>query len=84
MLELKEGKGPNIHQLYNAFLFLAQNIKLFGYKTGIQFNNTALVVKQNNYTSKIVNTCIVHDLNYFSRNWFINFILKISWLVRLI
>ena len=48
--------------LYGVFL---PNIKYLGYKTGIQFNNTLLVLEQNSYTTKTVNAYIVYDLD----NW---------------
>ena len=48
--------------LHGAFL---ASIKYFGYKIGIQFNNTPLVVEQNNYATKIVNAYIIYDLD----NW---------------
>ena len=48
--------------LYGVFL---PNIKYLGYKTGIQFNNTPLVLEQNSYTTKTVNAYIVYDLD----NW---------------
>ena len=38
-------------------------MKYFGYKIQIYFNNTPLVVEQNNYRIKIVNFYIVHDLD---------------------
>ena len=38
-------------------------IKHFGYKVGLQFNNNALVVEQNNYVTRIVNTCIANELH---------------------
>ena len=41
------------------------NKKYFTIKKGIQFNSTPLVVKQNNYTTKMVNVYIVYDLH----NW---------------
>ena len=61
-LELKEDKGTdyftgfrlkaffkfNFLPLHSAFL---PNIKYFGYKVGIQFCNTPLVVEQSNYTT---------------------------------
>ena len=40
-------------------VFFLPNKKRFGYKIGIQFNNTPLVAEQNNYASKIVNAYIV-------------------------
>ena len=46
--------------LYTAFL---HNIKLSGYRIGMQFDISILVAKQNNYAIKIVNACIVYDLD---------------------
>ena len=59
--------------LNGAFL---PNIKYFGYKIGIQLNNTPLVVEQNNYTTKIVNAYIVYDLENWSNSPLRNFTLK--------
>ena len=42
--------------LHVAFL---PNIKYFGYKIGMQFNNTRLVVEENCYTTKTVNAFFV-------------------------
>ena len=47
---------------HGAFLL---TIKYFGYKGGVQLNNSPLVVEQNNYEPKTVNTCVVYDLD----NW---------------
>ena len=47
--------------LNNNFL---TNIKYFEKKKGIQCNNTPLVIKQNNYTVKIVNVYMVYNLEY--------------------
>ena len=44
----------------NIFLL---NVKYFGIKIRIQFNNTPLVIEQINYPSKIVNVNIVYDLD---------------------
>ena len=44
----------------NIFLL---NVKHFGIKIRIQFNNTPLVIEQINYPSKIVNVSIVYDLD---------------------
>ena len=44
---------------------LLPNIKYFGNKIGIQFNNTPIVIEQNNYTSTVVYVYIVSDLD----NW---------------
>ena len=74
MLELKTNKGTEyiigwkskgvynskLIALHGAFL---PNIKYFKKKIEIQFNNTPLVIEQNSYTSKIVNVCIVYDLD---------------------
>ena len=76
MLELKEDKsteyviGWKYKEVYNSKLIASHgaflpNIKYFRNKIGIQFNNTPLVVEQNNYATKIVNVCIVYDLD----NW---------------
>ena len=43
-----------------AFLL---NIKYFQKQIEIQFNDTALVIGQNFYTTKIVNIYIVYDLD---------------------
>ena len=42
----------------------------------MQFNNTPLVVEQNNYTTKIVNAYIVYDLDNWSKIPLRNFKLK--------
>ena len=42
----------------------------------MQLNKTPLAIEENNYTTKIVNACIVHDLDYWQRNRFGNFVLK--------
>ena len=36
-------------------------IKYFWYKIGIQFNNTSLVIEENNYKTKIVSAYIVYE-----------------------
>ena len=46
--------------LDGAFL---SNKKYFEHKIGIQFNNSSLAVKQNNYVTKFVNDYITHDLD---------------------
>ena len=46
--------------LYTAFL---HNIKIFGYKIGIEFNEIVLVVEKNKYATKIANAYIVNDLH---------------------
>ena len=42
----------------------------------MQFNNTSLVIEQNNYTSKIINVFIVYDLDNCPNNLLRNFTLK--------
>ena len=42
----------------------------------MQLNNTSLVVKQNNYTTKIVDVCIVYDFDNWPNNALRNFALK--------
>ena len=73
-LEIKEDKGADyvvdwkskeiysskLTPLYTAF---AHSKKLSGYRTGTQFDNSVLVVEQNNYATKIVNAYIIHDLD---------------------
>ena len=46
--------------LHGAFL---PNVKYFGHKIEIQFNNIPLDVEQNSYTTKTVNAFIVYDLD---------------------
>ena len=52
------------------------NIKYFNKEIGMQFNNTSLVIEQNNYTSKIINVFIVYDLDNCPNNLLRNFTLK--------
>ena len=56
-----------------AFL---RNTKLSGYRIGIQFVNSVLVVEQINYASKIVNTYFLNDLDTGPKIPFNNFELK--------
>ena len=57
-------------------MFFLPNTKQFDHKIGIQFNNTLLVLEQNNYTSKIVNIFIAYDLDNQPKNPLGNFTLK--------
>ena len=50
----------------------------------MQFDNSNLVVEQNNYATKIVNVYIVYDLDTGPKVLLINFKLKIACLVQLI
>ena len=43
---------------------------------GKKFNKDSLAVKQNNYVTKIVNACIIYELNAWPRNPTKNFKLK--------
>ena len=42
---------------------LLPSIKWFGYKIGIQLNNSPLIEKQNIYVTKTVNIYILYDLD---------------------
>ena len=63
-------KLKGLFPLHDVFL---PTIKYFGYKIRIYFNKTPLVNEQNNYGTKIVNSCIVYDLD----NWQKKFCLTI-------
>ena len=52
--------NSRLTQLHGAFL---PNIKYFGHTIAMQFNNTPLVVVQNNYATKTVSTSIVYNLD---------------------
>ena len=43
--------------------------KLSKYRMGIKFDEDPLAVEQNNYLSKIINVCIVYDLDVWPRNF---------------
>ena len=64
MLLIKTPRGCILTPFYTAFL---HSIKLYGYRIGIQFDNSALVVGQNNYATKTVNAYIVYDLHNWSK-----------------
>ena len=53
------------------------NVKRFGYKVELQFNNIFFVIDQNIYATKIVNACIAYDLDYWPGNTLNNFFGKI-------
>ena len=59
--------------LYTAFL---HNIKLSEYRMGIKFNKHPLGVEQNNYVTKILNVCIVYDLDGWPKISHRNFTMK--------
>ena len=56
----KEVYTSKITSLYTVFL---HNTKFSVYKIRVQFNNNVLVIEQNNFAAKIVNTYIVYDLD---------------------
>ena len=86
-LEFKKDKGVDyvirwkskglfeskLFPLHGTFL---PNIEYFGYKIGIQFNSTSLVVEQNSYTTKTLNVYIVYDLDNWPNIPLNTFILK--------
>ena len=59
--------------LHTAFLY---SIRIPGYKIGIKFDKDPSAVEQNNFTTKIINTYIVYDLDVWPRNLINNFKLK--------
>ena len=52
------------------------DVKRFGYKIGIQFNKSALVIDQNNFLTKIVNASTLYDLDDWPKILLNNFALK--------
>ena len=72
-LELKKDKGidyvliwksNDVYTSKSKLLHIAflHSIKLSEYNTGIKFDENPLAVEQNNYATKVVNACIVFDL----------------------
>ena len=70
MLKVEKGTdyviGWKSKEVYNSKLVTSHgaflpNIKYFTRKIGIKFNNTPLLIEQNNYTTKTVNVYIVYD-----------------------
>ena len=59
--------------LYTAFL---HSIKLFGYRSRIQLDNSVLVAEQQNFATKIINAYIVCNLDNWPKIPFSNFKLK--------
>ena len=62
--KLKGEHTSKVTPLYTAFL---HNIKPSKYRTGIQFNNSVLVVEQNIYATRIVNAYIAYDLDHWPK-----------------
>ena len=52
------------------------NVAYFRNKIEIQHNGTPLVIKQNNFATKVLNACIIYDLDNWSENPLRNFSLK--------
>ena len=67
--EIKKYKGTD-------YVLTWKSWKLSTYRIGIKFNKDLLAVEQNNYTTKIVNICIVHGLCAWPRNPTNNFKFK--------
>ena len=65
-----------IFPLHGAFLL---NVKWFGHKIVIQFNNNPLVAEEKSHVIKTVNVYVVFDLGQWPRNLLNNVVLKI-WL----
>ena len=63
-------------KFYHYMVLVLSKTKHFRCKIGMQLNNTSLVVKQNNYTTKIVDVCIVYDFDNWPNNALRNFALK--------
>ena len=59
--------------LHGAFF---TNLKRIVFEIRIQFNNTPLVVRQNNYATKIVNAYIASDLDKWPKTLLNNFTIK--------
>ena len=59
-----------------SYISKVYNTKLSGYRIKIKFDKDPLAVEQNNYLTKIVNVCIVYELNHSPKNPSINFKLK--------
>ena len=65
--------NSKLKPLYSAFL---HSINLSGYKIRKKYDKDPLVVKQNNYPTKIVNVYIVYDLDAWPRHPTNNFKFK--------
>ena len=62
-------------------------LKFFGYRIGIKFNKDPLAVEQSNYLTKVVNVCIVCDLDAWPRSLtnnlkFKNFLFEVTNIVN--
>ena len=58
--------NSKFRSLFTAFLYI---IQLSGYRNGTNFDKDALVVKQNNYFTKIINVHIVYDQTNTTNNF---------------
>ena len=64
MLEIEIFFKSKLLPLHGALL---PSIKCFGYKIGIQLNNSPLIEEQNIYVTKTVNIYILYDLDNWSK-----------------
>ena len=71
-----KSKGVYNSKLIAVHVTFLPNIKYFRKKIKIQFNNSPLVIEQNNYTTKNVNVNIVYDLDNWPKIPLRNFRLK--------
>ena len=70
------------YYIYSKYIWV---IPLEGKKcVTIQFNNIILVPEQENSAATIVNAYIIYDLDYWLKDLFNNFVLKIACFARLI
>ena len=76
MLLVGNQKEYIILNLLQYMLLFLPNIKYFRKKIKILFNNSPLVIEQNNYTTKNVNVNIVYDLDNWPKIPLRNFRLK--------
>ena len=79
-----KSKGVYISELKPLYAAFSYSIKLARYRMGIKFDKDPLAVKQNNYTTKIVNGYIVYDLDAWPRILLTISSLKIAYLAQLI
>ena len=68
--------NSKLNPSYTAFLY---NIKLYGHRMRIKFDEDSLTVEQNNYLTKIANDYICYEFSGWLRNPTNNFKLK-NWL----
>ena len=64
------------NQKVYGILNLQHNIGKNRNKIGIKFNSTTLAIEQSNFATKIVNVCIIYDLDNWPKNPLRNFALN--------